>query len=310
MNGHFIERNERGNEAYYSNEQARGGLDNIYDPHYHNLHNQDYHSTGQYIDRRPWSEERDRNWNIRGDRGQHRHDEDRNIFERMGHAIKDKWDEWTGSREDEEHRYHPLDRQGEVRVDRSWDEDWDRIRHGKGRIYNANNYRTLGQRGGYIPEREMGNYLYDDMYDYGTGNYGAQGMGITPYDQDFTYVKRGQSAGSANVKGRYHYDRNNEPDFNRDPQYRYHDEAHRHWRDNSSISNRIDDVHALRDKYTSRDADIYRGGNEPIYREDDYTTQGQRQYFANDVYGVGRMGSYHDTFPEDYRYDQWRRGTR
>lgn len=310
MNGNFIERNERGNEAYYSDEQARGGLDNIYDPRYENLNNRRQRSTGQYIERKPWNEERDRNWNIRGDRDEHRHDEDRNIFERMGNAIKEKWNEWTGNDREEEHRYRSMNRHGDVHADRSWDEDWNRIRSEEGRIHNANDYRTSGQRGGYIPERARSNYLHNDMYDYGTGNYGAQGMGTTAYDQDFTYKRRGHSAGSGNITGGYYYDRNNEPDFNRDRSYDYHDSEHRHWRDNSSMSNRRDDIYAQRDRYTSRDPGSSIGSNERPYHDRDYTMHGERQYFGNDAYGVGRMGGYHDTFPEDYRYAQWRKGTR
>ena len=256
--------------------------------------NMNRHYDRDYNERNLWNEEGDRNWNMRSDRDERRHDEDRGIFQRMGDAIRDTWNEWTGNdHEEEERRYRSVNRHGDARSDRS-----------RGRIYNSDDYRTQGQRGGYIPEREMGNYLHERMYDYGTGNYGAQGMGDRAYDQDFTHQRRGHNAGSGNIKGGRFYDRNNEPHWNRDRGYDSYTHEHR-----SSIGNRDDDTYSQRDRYPSND-DRYRGTNDRRYRDDDRTMHGERQFFGNDAYGVGRMGGYDDNFPEDYRYDHWRRGTR
>lgn len=232
--------------------------------------------------RRPWNE-RDRNRDM-DDRG-----EDRGFFERMGDRIRDTWNDWTGN---------------EDRDPGTMDRQRDRSRGRGGRIYNSDDYRTMGIRGGYIPEREMGNYLHNEDYDYGTGNYGAQGMGTGAYDRDFTYANRGQNAGSANIRGGYYYDENNEPVFNRERRDRYNDDRSGYDR----YSNRGSEYDRT-GRYGSR-SDRYRGSNDHEYRRDDYTSHGERAFFGNDAYGAGVMGGYHDNFPEDFRYNEWRRGSR
>jgi hypothetical protein len=194
---------------------------------------------------------------------------------------------WNSGREYE--RYADRDTEREY---------WDRVRDTSARrVYNGDDYRTMGQRGGYIREGHMGNYLHEQDYDYGTGNYGGQGMGRTAYDHDFTYARRGHSAGSANIRGPRFYDTASEP-------MNYHDNAHRQW-ESGNHDNRRDDIYARSDRYSSRGGNErgrYEGTNDRTYNDRDYTMHGERDYFGNDAYGPGVMGGYNDNFPEDQWY--------
>lgn len=253
-----------------------------------------------------------------------RHDEDRSMFERMGDAIRDTWNEWTGKdayyneggRRRGRFNEEPLF--DHDRNDRSRDReerwrggsgsygrndgrdnyrDWDRGRDmSRGRGYNSDDYRTSGIRGGYMPDRGRESYLAGSDYDYGTGNYTAQGMGSMS-DRDFTYANRGHNAGSANIRGRRFYDYNSdsyrdEPQMGRERNRDSYPDRDRNWN-----MRRNDD----------RSYGTGRSRSERPYEDDDYTSHGE---IGNDAYGAGRMGGYHDGFPEDFRYRHWKRGSR
>lgn len=256
-----------------------------------------------------------------------RHEDDRGMFQRMGEAIRDTWNEWTGNvayyneggpsrgRFSEEPLYdrdrndrnrgrdergrggsRSMTRLGDVRVDESWDRDWDRVRDmSSGRGYNRDDYRTSGIRGGYMPDRGRESYLASGDYDYGTGNYTGQGMGDMAHDHDYTYAGRGHNAGSANIRGRRFHDYNpdiyrDEPQMDRGRNRDSYPDRDRNW------NMRRDDMSRSYDPGRSRSEGVY-DRNDGMYNED---------------YGYrpGSAGGDRDGFPEDFRYRHWKRGSR
>ena len=206
-----------------SNRASRMHNDDFgYEPRYRNYDDRD-HNPGMrpYAGQGGSSYGGSRAW---PDRDMRRYDDDRNMLERMGDRIRDKWNDWTGPDRDDHDRYYNERRDHDRRYDREdrsmFDRAGEKIRdffRAPGDGYSSGRYRYDNDRSHDYGRTGFGNY--DGTYGAYTGMHGVTGYDTRTRDNYTTDYDR-------HYRPRYENDMYREDDMNtrygqRDGRYNY-----------------------------------------------------------------------------------------